>query len=272
MQIGIRAQDLGGNNLEEIIKNANFYGIKCLQLPLSKIIKKEQITNENIFKISQILKENKIKTSLLSAYFNPVHSDKTIVSEGIEYFEKMIKNVKKFNCDFVGSETGSYNDNKWTYNEKNHTKEAFSQVVKIFSKLAEVAEKNDVCIAIEMAYEHVIYSPKIMADLIKQINKENIRVIVDPYNLVDKSNKFEYLSLLEESFKLFGDKICLIHCKDMIIENEKKIQVGIGKGIFDYKEIKKILIKYKYKGDLILEGESTTNIINALDELKKAEF
>ena len=103
--------------------------------------------------------EQGLEIFMLGAYFNPVHSNKELVRTNVEYFKEHLKYANELNCRYVGTETGSYNDDKWTYHPQNRTEEALQTVVdtcgknyptlkklkSLFSQLYEYAMKNDIC-------------------------------------------------------------------------------------------------------------------------------
>jgi sugar phosphate isomerase/epimerase len=64
--------------------------------------------------IGDTLKANGIEVSLIGAYFNPVHSNKEKVANCKQVFKDYLKYSHLLGCNTVGSETGSFNDDKWT--------------------------------------------------------------------------------------------------------------------------------------------------------------
>ena len=65
-----------------------------------------------------------------------------------------------FDCKYVGSETGSFNDDSWTYNPLNRTEEAFQEVKRIFKDILLVAKEANCHVALEGAYGHCMFEPK----------------------------------------------------------------------------------------------------------------
>ena len=157
----------------------------------------------------------------------------------------------------VGSETGSYNDDNWNYNPKNRTDEALNRVTEVFTELADEAEKNNTFIAIEGAAGHVCYDVKTLKKALDAINRDNVKVIFDLFNYMDEGNQHNYLDILDEGIKTFGDKILLFHMKDCKFnKNGAPEFVPYGEGEMDLKEILK-RIKAHNK-DAILTLEDTT--------------
>jgi L-ribulose-5-phosphate 3-epimerase len=246
MKISVRVHDLGKSSGYELAKKTKEIGFDGVQLVLYKAIdgfsgKAHSIDHDQLLEVAKAFKENNIDVSMLGAYFNPVHSNKELVSDCIERFKEYIGYCKDFNCLYVGSETGSYNDDKWTYNPLNRLDEALNVDINTFSSLAKCAKENNVNIALEGAYGHCMYEPKQLNRLVSAIDNGHVKVTVDIFNYLDISaydTKTQHF-MLDESIKYFKDKIVIYHLKDFIVdETEHKLkQVGLGEGIMDLEYI-----------------------------------
>lgn len=246
MKISVRVHDLGKSSGYELAKKTKEIGFDGVQLVLYKAIdgfsgKAHSIDHDQLIEVAKAFKENNIDVSMLGAYFNPVHSNKELVSDCIERFKEYIGYCKDFNCLYVGSETGSYNDDKWTYNPLNRLDEALNVDINTFSTLAKCAKENNVYIALEGAYGHCMYEPKQLNRLVSAIDNGHVKVTVDIFNYLDISaydTKTQHF-MLDESIKYFKDKIVIYHLKDFIVdETEHKLkQVGLGEGIMDLEYI-----------------------------------
>ena len=73
---------------------------------------------------------------MLGAYFNPVHSNKEKLTNGINNFKNYLKYESLFKASYVGSETGSFNDEPWIYHPQNRTIEGYNQMRDVFKELA----------------------------------------------------------------------------------------------------------------------------------------
>ncbi|MBP0980918.1 MAG: sugar phosphate isomerase/epimerase, partial [Oscillospiraceae bacterium] len=173
-------------------------------------------------------------------------------------------------CNVVGSETGSFNDDKWTYHPLNRTDEALQTVIATFSELCDIAAENDAVVAMEGAAGHVCYDVATLDKALKAINKENTRVIFDLYNYLDESNQFDYLRILDEGLETFGDRILLFHMKDCFFKNgEKPQQAPFGKGEMDIKTILGKIKAHDKNAVLTLEGTTGDDIAHAVTTIKE---
>ena len=259
MKIGVRVHDFGKSNAEILAKKAKEIGFDGVQLVLNKAIEGETglagtLSKEKALYFYNVFKNEGLDIAMLGAYFNPVHSNKELVAKNIAKFEEHLKYMNDFHAGFVGSETGSFNDDKWTYNPLNRTEEAFQEVKRIFGNLAKVAEQYNSKIALEGAFGHCMFEPKALKRLVDEINSEAIYYTVDIYNYLAYSNYMNQKEIFDECISLFKDKIVIFHLKDFIIENESLKQCCIGKGLMDYDYILPIIKEKCPNAYLIFEG------------------
>ena len=281
MKILVRVHDLGKTNPKELAKKTKEIGFDGVQLVLYKAIegcdaKAHTIPYSTILDTAKAFKDENLTVGMLGAYFNPVHSNKDLVKDNIERFKEYLGYCKDFNCKYVGSETGSYNDDKWTYNPLNRTDEALNIDIDTFSKLADVAKENNANIAIEGAYGHCMYTPTQLNRLISAIDNGHVYVTVGVFNYLDLScydTKYQH-QMFDDSIKYFKDKIVIYHLKDFIVDEEahKLKQVGLGEGIMDLEYIVKKAKELTPNAYLIFEGcpkdkmQSSYNYIKSLLE------
>lgn len=277
MKISVRVHDLGKGSAKDLAIKTKELGFDAVQLVLYKAIegfKKEahSTSYKDILSTASAFKENNIEITMLGAYFNPVHSNKEMVKDNIERFKEYISYCKDFNCKYVGSETGSYNDDKWTYNPLNRLDEALNKDIKIFKELAEVAKENNVSITLEGAYGHCMYSPNQLNRLVTCIDNGHVKVTVDIFNYLDISayDKETQHKLLDDSIQYFKDKIVIYHLKDFVVDNENKKlkQIGLGDGLMD---LEYIISKAKLEtpnATLVFEGCPKDKMESSLKYIK----
>lgn len=268
MQIAFRTHDLGVKGLDAAIQKLKECNIDAVQLVAYKFMeevpyKPHAITQELAEQIGQALAENGIKVGLVGAYFNPVHSNKQKVADCKQIFKDYLTYATTLGCPIVGSETGSFNDDKWTYNPQNRTPEALQTVVDTFSELATYAKEHGVYVGMEGAAGHCCYCPAQLKKAIDAIGADNVKVIFDIYNYLDMSNYQDYLAILDEGLKLFADKIVVFHIKDFIVEEGKIKQVAPGKGWFDFDQILSKIKAYDKDAILVLEGTTGDDIVTS---------
>ena len=259
MKIGVRVHDFGKSNAETLAKQAKAVGFDGVQFVINKAIEGESgkagtLNDEKVKAFADAFHNEGLDIVMLGAYFNPVHSNKQLVSDNIAKFKEHLAYENKFGARFVGTETGSFNDDKWTYNPLNRTEEAYQEVLRIFKDLAKTAEDNNANMAIEGAFGHCMFEPKALYRLVSEINSNNVYYIVDIYNYLAISNYENYKEILEECFKLFKGRIVIFHLKDFIIEDGALKQCAIGNGLLDYDYLLKRMNEEAPDAYLIFEG------------------
>lgn len=274
MKIAFRTHDLGVKGAEGAVAKIKECGIDAVQLVAYKFI--DEIPYEiggldeaKAKKLGETLKSGGVPVSLIGAYFNPVHSNKEKVAKCKAIFKEYLKYSALLGCNIVGSETGSFNDDKWTYNPLNRTREALDTVIETFTELADYAAKVGAYIGMEGAAGHVCYDVKTLKRAVDGVNRPNVRVIFDIYNYLDSSNYNDYLDILEEGLKTFAGKIVVFHLKDFIVEDGKVKQVPPGKGLFDYPAILSRIKAYDENAVLVLEGTTGENIVPCSQFVRK---
>lgn len=274
MKICIRAHDLGVKGTQAILRRIQELGIHGVQMVCYKAYDEIPyapfgIDEEKAARIGEAFRQADAMIPLVGAYFNPVHSNQEKVDRGIRVFEDYLKVCKAMGCSVVGSETGSFNDDKWTYHPQNRTEEALRQVVRTFSGLCDVAARHGSTVAMEGAAGHVCWNVQTLARARRLIGKPT-KVIFDLYNYLDESNQKDYLAILEEGLHAFHGEILLFHMKDCCFtENGRPRQVPFGTGDMDLKEVLRRIKAYDENAILTLEGTTGDHIPLAVAAIKE---
>ena len=273
MQIAFRTHDLGVKGLENAIDKLRACGISAVQLVAYKFLDEikyapDELDGLNTTAIGTALADAGISVPLIGAYFNPVHSDKRKVERGISVFKEYLKYSANLGCNIVGSETGSFNDDKWTYNPLNRTEEALQTVIATFKELAAYAQSVGAFVGMEGAAGHVCWNVATLKRAIDAIGADNVKVIFDLYNYLDGENYARYLDILDEGLEVFKGKIHIFHIKDCVFEDGKLKQVPPGKGMFDFDKILSKIKAYDENAYLVLEGTTGDDIIPCIEFIK----
>ena len=273
MKLYIRAHDLGVQGEKAIADRLTELGLDGVQLVAYKAVpdvayQPGAITERRADEIHAALSAQGKEVALIGAYFNPVHSDRQKAARCKAVFEDYLAVAHRLGCDIVGSETGSYNDDKWTYHPMNRTDEALAQVVETFGDLAKTAARHGAWIGMEGAYGHVCYDVDRLDEAIHTIGAENIKVIFDLYNYLAMENVDQRYDILEHGLKTFAGRICVFHIKDCVITDGALKQVGVGQGIFDYEKILGLIDRYQPEAKLVLEGTTGADIEPAISHIK----
>jgi sugar phosphate isomerase/epimerase len=269
MKLMIRAHDLSARGEDDIVKRLDELSLDGIQLVAYKSISgitydKGSLSVERAEKIGRAIKSSGKSIALIGAYFNPVHPNAEKAQKGIEMFSDYLSLTSHLECMVVGSETGSYMGDPWGYHEDNRTQEARDRVTEIFRQLADVAATYSANVGIEGAFNHVCYSPDVLYEVIRGIDRENVRVIFDLYNYLDISNYHDAYSILDRGHELFGKDILLYHLKDFKVGDGKLVQCAVGDGILDYEKILTAIYRVNPGAVLVFEGTGENDIARSV--------
>jgi sugar phosphate isomerase/epimerase len=266
MRIGIRAHDLGKDTIDHLFSKAQQMNFHHLQLVFKKGLVDENnqplvFNQENALLVKEKLDQYPLDIAMLGAYFNPVHSNKALVQKNIAYFVEHLQYAHLLSCQYVGTETGSYNDDKWTYNPKNQTTEGYLETMQVFHYLVNQAQKYHTTLLMEPAYGHVIYSVDVLKKAILELNSPYVAVTIDLFNLLYIGNYLYYKEMFIHALNTFKDLIKIIHLKDFYVEGDHLVQCGLGKGIIDFQFICEQVKNYCPNATLIFEGVVGEDIV-----------
>ncbi|AGC67944.1 xylose isomerase domain-containing protein [Thermoclostridium stercorarium subsp. stercorarium DSM 8532] len=255
--IGIRAHDVGKMPVRDLAREIARRGFRCTHLALHKAITDYDFSlgklNPGMAReIREAFYKENVYISVLGCYINPVHPDEKIRREQLERFKEHIRFARDFGCSIVATETGSLNAD-FSYTPENSSPKAFEMIVNSVAELVEEAEKFGVIVCIEGVTTHTVSSPKIMKKVLDEIKSNNLQVLFDPVNLLDANNIDNQREMISEAFELFGDRILVIHAKDLIIENNVKRTVPVGKGLLDFQFLFKHIKARKPGIDILIE-------------------
>lgn len=261
-KIGVRGHDVGKYNVKELSNEIKSFGFRGVQLVFKKALINQSYDNLDRFK------DFHVDIYMLGAYFNPVHPNKDEVVKGINYFKDMLSIQNKLNASYVGTESGSLMGSPWGYMKENHTDETFETLFPVFEDLLNHAKKVNGKIAIEGAWNHVLYSPKRVNEFVRRLNSDNLFVTVDLYNFLNINNYKDQNKIFDEALSLMKDKIKIIHFKDYIVEDGKLKQVGLGQGLMDYPYLIKKIKKELPDVYMIFEGVKREDLKLSLKYIK----
>lgn len=275
MRLFIRAHDLGVKGEENVTARLDELGLDGVQLVAYKVLPGVSYTPGGIDaarakQFNKVFKAAGKSVPLIGAYFNPVHPDTAKSQNGMAVFRDYLRLAHDFGGNIVGSETGSCNGDPWIYHPQNGTEESLAKVISTFSELCDYAKDYNAYVGMEGAFGHVCSSVERLECAVKSIDRDNIKIIFDLYNYLDRSNIDQMYDILAKGLDTFGDRICVFHIKDCTIGADGALcQCGVGKGIFDYSRILSEIKKVCPDANLVFEGTTGEDIPDAVAYIKE---
>jgi Sugar phosphate isomerases/epimerases len=274
LNIGIRAHDMGQLSLTELSQQVKEKQLHAVQLAMGKSFG-DIYTGHGCMSsgmatfFGQAFAKNEVTIAVLGCYINMIHPDEKIRKNELKKFKEMLRYASDFGCKIVGTETGTVNP-QTGFTLDNYAEEPFLLAVESIKELVREAEKFGVIVGIEGGVNHPIndiYKLKRMIDL---VDSDNLQIIFDPVNFITMDNYQNQVQLFEESFKLFGNRMTILHMKDFIVENNQIKIVQVGEGLLDYVALFKILKAKKPYMFSLLEGTTGTQIDKAIKHVQQA--
>lgn len=275
MKVCIRAHDLGVMGTERILKRLDQLGIDGVQMVCYKAYSDiaqvpGAITPDRAAVIGRDFAAANKSIPLVGAYFNPIHEDRSKVENCLKIFADYLRVCRAMGCGVVASETGSRNNDEWTYHPGNRTEEALQGVVRAFSQLCEVASDCGSTVAMEGCAGHVCWNIETLARARKMIGQKT-KVVFDLYNFMDADNQGDYLGLLDKGLDTFAGDIQVFHMKDCFLRNGgKPQQTPFGKGGLDLRAILGRIKAYDPDAVMVLEETTGDDIEHAVKTIRTA--
>lgn len=273
LQLGIRLHDMKAGSLEERAVWAREQGFKCVHLALSKawhdFNSAPGALSQGLGKhIREIFSKQEVDVAVLGCYKNLAHPEPEALREIQAAYTAHLRMAMALGCSVVGTETGAPNA-EYRYEPDCHTEEALQSFLRGVAPLVETAEKLGVLLAIEPVWNHIVWNPKVTKRVLTEVASPNLRVILDPVNLLSIENYLERERVINEALELLGEYVEVVHLKDFKVEGDKLISIASGTGLMDYREIMSYLKKEKPCIQATLENTVPDNAVAAREYLEK---
>lgn len=242
LKIGARGHDFVDQTPAGLIAEARQGNIDGLQLAVHKSWPEAWQARDIPTLIANIqqLQQAGISIFILASYFNPVHSDAEFLASEIERVRINIELARICGIGVVGSETGSLNDNDWTWHPDNHGDTAFHKVEQTLALLKPNLAQADCDFLVEAVRDHIIHDANCLTNLNSKLG-EHFKVTLDLANLLYADNAADWYNVLVDFLDQHGERIRLFHFKNFILEGRNKIPTGLEHGLIDYVQVLALL-------------------------------
>lgn len=258
LNLAIRGHDLSGvTTLEALAEKMQTQKVHTLQLALGMSFPNWPSESENLNPgvgqmVKGTLQKKTIQIGILSCYINMIHPDSVTREAALTKFESYVRHARYFGAAMVATETGNVLP-EIRYTPDNFTDEAFDEMVQSIQRLVKVGEQQQTLIGIEPGLNHPLYSLDRVTELIQRIDSDYLGIILDPTNLITNETYPDQVSIVEEAFERFGEKIVAFHLKDFQVQNGQIEPVNMGTGLMDYPAICRLVAKKKPGMIVVLE-------------------
>ncbi len=263
MQIGIRLHDVAPGTMEERVKIAREQGFTCVHLALSKTVQEHSVANSALTPgyasyLRKMFAKYDLDIAVLGCYLNLAHPDPEEIKQIQERYFAHLRFASILGCSVVGTETGAPNA-EYRYEPACHTEEALETFIRNLTPVVRCAEKFGVIMAIEPVWNHIVYNSKQALKVLEAIDSPNLRIILDPVNLLSAENSENRDQVIGEAIEDLGKYTDVLHMKDFVMEGGKVVSGAPGTGVMKYDRILEFAGKEKPYIQITIEDSKPDN-------------
>lgn len=274
MQFGIRLHDAVQAPLEERLKIVREQGFTCAHLALSKVVHGNSVAPEALtpgyaMHLKRMFDKNDLDIAVLGCYLNLADPDPVRLKAIQEKYMAHIRFAAHLGAGVVGTETGAPNAG-YKFEEACWSEEALQTFIRNLRPVVAYAEKMGVLFAIEPVVRHIVCDPDRARRVLDEIASPNLRIILDPVNLLEIYNHEGQDAILDRAVELLGKDVAVLHVKDFVIRDGRLVSVAVGQGQCHWDRILPYMKKEKPFMHATLENTEPGNAVEALGYIRRA--
>lgn len=273
INLGVRAHDFGKLPPAQLAAMIAAKGFSSVQLALAKALDGINTETGNFSPglarhVRQAFEREGVAIAVLGCYINPIDPDPSRRTQQMTRFKEHLRYARDFGCSVVATETGSRNAD-WSLHPDNASDSTLGELTDQIGELVREAEKFGVFVCIEGVTRHVVSTPGRMKRVLDAIGSPNLQVLFDPVNLLSLENHQDQLHVIDDAFKLFGDRIAVIHAKDYVVGPTELQPALIGEGAFRFDRLFHHLQSRKSWIDVLLEETSPQTVEVSVSAIRR---
>ncbi|MBO5145351.1 MAG: sugar phosphate isomerase/epimerase [Lachnospiraceae bacterium] len=272
MQFGIRLHDAAQAPIEERLKMIKEQGFACAHVALSKVISENSVAESALtpgyaMYLKRLFAKNDLDIAVLGCYLNLANPDPEQLKAIQNKYLANIRFAAHLGAGVVGTETGAPNT-AYKFEEACWGEEALQIFIKNLRPVVKYAEQMGVLVAIEPVVRHIVCNPVRARRVLDEIDSPNLRIILDPVNLLEIYNYEKQDEIIDEAMELLGKDVAVLHVKDFVIKDDKLVSVPVGQGQCHWDRIIPYMKKEKPFMHATLENTKPENAVEALNYIK----
>lgn len=273
MQFGIRLHDAVKAPVEERLRIVKEQGFTCAHVALSKVISENSVAPEALtpgyaLYLKRLFDRNELDVAVLGCYLNLANPDPVQLKAIQDKYMANIRFAAHLGAGVVGTETGAPNV-EYKFEEACWNEESLQIFIKNLRPVVKYAEQMGVLMAIEPVVRHIVCNPVRARRVLDEIDSPNLRIILDPVNLLEIYNYEKQDEIIDEAIELLGKDVAVLHVKDFAIRDGKLVSVAVGQGQCHWDRIIPYMKKEKPFMHATLEDTKPDNAVAALNYIKE---
>lgn len=279
MQLGIRLHDVNTGlgpelqTMETRAETARTEGFSCVHLAFSKVIKGVTFDNcalnEGLaMHTKRVFAQNGLDVAVLGCYLNLAHPDPEKLKDIQSRYYGHLRVAAFMGAGVVGTETGAPNP-EYKMDANTHGGEALESFIRGLAPVVERAEHWGVSVAIEPVWKHIVYDADRAVKVLDAIKSPNLRIILDPVNLLDLGNADQRERVIGDAIDKLGEHVAVVHLKDFVREGDGLRSIAAGTGEMDYTQILRFMKERKPYIQATLENTDNSSAVQAREFLER---
>ncbi|CAG7597857.1 hypothetical protein PAESOLCIP111_00179 [Paenibacillus solanacearum] len=219
-----------------------------------------ELTDARSKEIVETYRSQGVSVPSLGVFTNLLEPDDEEWERNLAYFERHMQIAALNGIPYVATECGFVKGARGVQADRYET--AYQRLVDSFRRLAAMAERYGVHVALEPCVLDVVPSAKRTADFIKEVGSDRVRVLLDPANLIANSSE-------EDMFRYLAPHIAYFHGKDRKVNDA--YGRAVGDGDIDWPVFLKLYHTYTEGVPFILEYVTADNFCEIRDRVLAAD-
>lgn len=273
LQVGIRLHDVNTNGnpeektMQARAEKAKLEGFSCVHLAYQKVMGQvcfdDAALNEGLACYTKrVFGQQGLDIAVLGCYLNLAHPDPEELAKIKSRYFGHLRVAALAGCSVVGTETGAPNA-QYKLDANTHSREALDIFIRNLAEVVERAEHWGVSMAIEPVWNHIVYNADRAVEVLKAVRSPNLRIILDPVNLLCMENADDREEIFQDAFEKLRDHIAVVHIKDFVRRDGKLISVAAGTGEMRYENLLRMVKQSKPFVQATLENTTNENAVQA---------
>lgn len=273
MQFGIRLHDAVQAPVEERLKIVKEQGFTCAHVALSKVISENSVAPEALtpgyaMYLRRLFDKYELDCAVLGCYLNLATPDAAQLKAAQEKYMANIRFAAHLGAGVVGTETGAPNV-EYKFEEACWNEESLQIFIRNLRPVVKYAEQMGGLVAIEPVMRHIVCNPVRARRVLDEIGSPNLRIILDPVNLLEIYNYEKQDEIIDEAIELLGKDVAVLHVKDFAITDGRLVSVPVGQGQCHWDRIMPYMKKEKPYMHATLEDTRPDNAVAALNYISE---
>lgn len=260
--------------MEARAQKAREEGFSCVHLALGTVIKGVTFDNCALSEglamhTKRVFAENGLDIAVLGCYLNLAHPDPEKLKDIQSRYYGHLRVAALMGAGVVGTETGAPNP-EYKMDANTHSGEALDAFIRGLAPVVERAERWGVSVAIEPVWKHIVYDADRAVKVLDAIQSPNLRIILDPVNLLYAGNADDRERVIGDAIHKLGEHVAVVHLKDFAREGDDLRAVAAGTGEMDYTQVLRFMKERKPYIQATLENTSNDNAATAREFLQRS--